>query len=100
MGETGDDERQLHLGEGEPDAHPWAATERNPAIVRDSPLDFVEAEETVGIEAVGVSPCLGVPAGEVGRPEYERSLRDRVGTDGHIRRTLGSAGPLALSCRS
>ena len=84
LGHAGDDESELHLGEREADAVPYPAAEGHPCLVGEGLLGGFEVEEPVGVEAEWVGPGGRVTAGEVGRPQYERALPDRVGPDGDV----------------
>jgi probable blue pigment (indigoidine) exporter len=66
LGDASDDQRELHLGEGEPDAVPGTPPERHPARVGERLLLAAEITEAVGIEPQGVGPGVRVAPCQVG----------------------------------
>ena len=79
--EPGDQQGEFHLGECEADAVASASAEGNPCGVGGRSLIVGHVEETIGVEVQWVVPHVGVAAGQVGRPEDEGALGDRVPAD-------------------
>jgi hypothetical protein len=65
LGEPGDDEGQLDLGQGEADAGAGPPPEGHPRLVGDRLLFGREVDEALGVEAEGVGPGARVAACEV-----------------------------------
>ena len=76
--EAGDHQGELHLRESETDAHVMSASEWDPCSIGDDLLLVREGEMSVGIEALGIRPCVGIATGEVWRPGDQRPLLDAV----------------------
>ena len=74
-------QRELHLGQREPDAVPRPATERDPCRIERSGLGSVGREVAVGIEAQRVGPRVRVSPGEVRAQQHHRAAPDRVAVD-------------------
>ena len=85
LGEAGDDQRELHLRQGEADAVAGARGRTGTQAMSASARCSADGSTNrSGSKRERVGPGLRVAAGEVRRPQDERSLGDPVAADHHV----------------